>query len=192
MGKFYWKRYRYTSHQKDSYQDITNWKLIRYHRSIGDIEGSTIVIRDFSKPFGLDTIFAPGLPNIKNLIQLSNSPTDLETFFIKTMEGIDRCEKCKGVGKFDWANKATNSYIYDYVRDPAYILIYEPNYKKPSISSAIYQAPYLALARTKVDESKGEVFCEVCLGTGLDLDGRHKIFSGFNNIRYNLKVIKWE
>jgi hypothetical protein len=195
MGKLYWRRNRHTSHPRDEYMDITNWKTIRYRTKVAIhyIEGCSIIVRNLSKPFGNDKIFIPGMVDLKRLIEISNSDTAvLETFFVEEYQNVERCSKCKGSGRFDWTNKVTNSRVNDFIRDPSVVIIYEPNYCKPSREATKYISPYLFISRTKLDETNGEVFCDHCLGTGMMIDGRHAFFSGFNNFKSNLRVIKWE
>lgn len=195
MGKLYWKRKRFTSSSKDEYADITNWRFIRYKEDNHRMEGCLMMVKDLSKhPGGYRSerrYFIVGA-DINHIIQISNSTNIvLETFFTEKYERIPLCQKCGGSGKHDWINKATKSIIYDFIRDPKYILTYEPNYKKPSFDSTVYNSSYLFLARTTINESNSESYCKDCLGTGLHLDGRHGDFMGFNNFKHNLVVKEW-
>lgn len=83
------------------------------------------------------------------------------------------CYKCKGGGKLDWLSKITgvpgltNTAVKKFKRDPSCALQYV------DLLGELKNHQWLGV--TSLQE--GEELCHTCLGTGIMLDGRFKIFS---------------
>ena len=178
MAKMYWKsRFRNSTpiHGRplEFKKEIHNWRLL----SCGYIS---------TQPYGLieglflltDLCwFLPGM-KVENLMKHIERGKDHEFehyHFTADNYWPLFCHKCKGSGKLDWLSKITGvgapgivcSTVDKFERDPSHVL------QHVDLSGNLKNHQWLGV--TLIQE--GEELCQECLGTGITLDGRYRIFS---------------
>lgn len=107
------------------------------------------------------------------------------------------CSDCGGLGKHDWISSAMSrrapgtqhgrdSHARLFKRNKERVLFY--------ISDRYYGGYDFnrAFAPTRAEQSKAEFICESCFGTGLRLDGRHRLFADMRGIRNKLEEFEWD
>ena len=178
MAKIYYKnRFIQPNKYTNWSTDIYNWRYIK-DETITQDNGNII----FGVIIHLNhALFLPYLEidNVHYLNRAHGKEERVEQFYIEYGTDTLLCEKCWGKGKLDWVENARderNDYKV-FIRDPSSAMIY-PKYTR------------IIFARALLDE--GEDYCPNCLGTGLILDGRHKLFKGMTDMRNRLLPIQFK
>lgn len=164
--------------------DIHNWRMMREGPFfVKDYEREEIGVYISSEE---NIRFIPHA-TIKELMEYNSAGRDHreEKYHLGVRSSTDYltyCYDCKGVGKFDWIQKASVAMRYPwgeapkhFVRDESYYYVY-PKYKN-----------YLF---AKVLLEPGDTYCPTCQGFGIILDGRMKVFKGMVGIKQRLVRIE--
>lgn len=156
---------------------LDNWRsisvgVLRSYRG-GYIHGLFILVDKYA-------YFCPSM-TMKNFLDFMLSDEEVkEQFFTESFDHkLPLCYKCKGNGKFDWVNRATQIRTESYQRQKNIVYLYTDINKDPD--------HYVDLLLSKTELNRGDLICKECHGTGIILDARHKYLNGFVAIKHRLK-----
>jgi hypothetical protein len=112
-----------------------------------------------------------------------------EQYFDQTPQYVPLpCSSCGGSGKVDWVSKplAIKTDIIKFVPESKMFVTLNDFSAYPNLINQF------KLYVTKINRESGEEYCSFCLGTGIQLDGRFRIFHPFKKLRERLVMISGE